>query len=219
MSPRPAGRKTIGAWLERTPSGRARLCFRWKGKLHRITLEYTEKDRDELERVRNLVGSEIRAGVFDPARRFPSVFAKPARVPVVERRPTVASMMPEWIEQKRRRKVNDDRTAKYDSHLRLYVKRHAIGGYDPFDLTRADFEAFVGWIVTEGGEGGQPLSEKTASNVVRSTLKAFLRDIEADASLVALSKVRWERYVPGRVVRMAGAGEEAGVSITGSLIR
>lgn len=200
MSPRPPGRHTIGAWLEWTPKTKARLAFRWKGKLYRITLDLSADDRAELERIRNLVGAEIRAGVFDPAKRFPSVFApKVSVIPLAERSETVSERMPRWIEEKRRRKVLETRTAKYESHWKLYIKRHAIGGLTPSSLTRGDFEDFVGWLVTAGGEEGGALSEKTASNVVRGTLKAFLRDIDADRSLYALSKVRWERYVPGRI--------------------
>lgn len=200
MSPRPPGRKTSGAWIEWTPTKRGRLCFTWEKRLHRITMDYTVKDRRELERLRDLIGAEIRAGVFEPARRFPSVFgAKVSLEPASARVLSVAERMPAWIEEKRRRKVLDTRTAKYDSHLRLYVQRAAFGRLNPFAITRSDFEAFVGWLVSEGGEEGSPLAEKTASNVVRGTVRAFLRDIEADASLVALSKVRWERYVPGRV--------------------
>lgn len=205
MSPRPPGRKTSGCWLEWTPIGRGRLCFTWEKRLHRITMDYTRKDERELARLRDLIGAEIRAGVFDPVRRFPSVFAaKVSLEPASKRALSIAERMPTWIEEKRRRKVLDTRTAKYDSHLRLYISRNPFGRLDPFTLTRSDFEAFVGWLVSEGGEVGEgeqgaPLSEKTASNVVRGTVRAFLRDIEADASLVALSKLRWERYVPGRV--------------------
>lgn len=199
MSPRPPGRKTTGCWLEWTPAGRGRLCFRWEGRLHRITTEYTKAEQAELVRVRDLVGAEIRAGVFDPMRRFPSVFAPKVSVEPASKRATVAGKMPEWINAKKRRKVLDTLTAKYESHLRLYIARAPFGNLDPFSLTRSDFETFIGWLVSEGGEEGRALSEKTASNVVRGTVRAFLRDIEADLSWVALNKIRWERYVPGRV--------------------
>jgi hypothetical protein len=58
-----------------TKWGSLRICFRWPkggdGKLHRITTEYKDReaDRKELEKVVGLIGAEIRAGVFDPAKR------------------------------------------------------------------------------------------------------------------------------------------------------
>ena len=205
MSPRRTGRRTIGAWIEKTPARRLRICFRWpqrKGMLYRITTDLYDdaESRRELERIRDLIGAEIRAGVFRPDRRFPSLFAsKIVLGPGGGGARSFVEQMPEWIEAKKNRKVLKSRTDHYESHFRNYIEPSEFGRLDPMNLTRIDVEGFVAWLVSRAGQNGDGVSEKTASNVVRGTVKAFLGDIEADASLNALSKIVWERYVPGRV--------------------
>lgn len=202
MSPRPKGSRTVGAHFDVTPGGRLRINFTWDARRYRITSDLTDSrdNRREMQKACALVGAEIRAGTFELAKRFPSVVAPKITLgPTTARPPSVADLIPGWIADKRRRRVLESRTRKYESHLRLYVSRHVFGRLDPHTLTRADFELFISWMLSEAGEGGKGVGEKTASNVVRGTVRAFLRDIDADASLQALSRVAWERYVPGRV--------------------
>jgi hypothetical protein len=193
MSPRGEGRRTIGAWIEKTPARRLRICFRWpqrRGRLYRITTDLYDdaEGRRELERVRDLIGAEIRAGVFRPDLRFPSLFAPRVVLGPGGRGPrSFVERMPEWIQAKKMRKVLKSRTDHYESHLRNYIEPSEFGRLDPMDLTRTDVEGFVGWLVSGAGQKGDGVSEKTASNIVRGTIRAFLRDIEADASLNALS--------------------------------
>ena len=202
MSPRDKGRRTIGAWIEIGSSGFLRICFRWparRGRLYRITTELhdTVGDRRELERVRDLVGAEIRSGIFDPVRRFPSVFArKPVIEPFARTARTVADEMRAWIGEKKQRKVRPSRIRDYESHLKNYVEPAELGALAPEAIGRAEARAFQLWLVSQAGAEKKGVSEKTAQNVVRGTLRAFLRD--HGASLDGIDALVWERYAPVR---------------------
>jgi Arm DNA-binding domain len=202
MSPRGEGRRTIGAWIEKTPAGRLRICFRWparRGRRYRITTEYrdTEENRRQIERARDLVGAEIRSGIFDPAKRFPSLFVPRIAIdPVVPSGRSLASRMRAWIAEKEKRKVRASRLRDYRSHLGNYFERAAIGAMEPSAIGRPEAEAFQLWLVSEAGEDGKGVSEKTAANVIRGTLRAFLRD--SDLGFRFLDLLRWERCAPTR---------------------
>src|SRR5215467_3416341 len=134
MSPRVRGRRNIGAFINATPGGRLRLNFRWPlgrdGKLYRVTTDYrdTAEKRRELERVRDLVGAEIRAGTFVLAARFPSLVApKIAVPPPITGGRTLAEDLADWIEEKRLRKVRRSRLREYESHLKNYIATAPIG--------------------------------------------------------------------------------------------
>ena len=202
MSPRNRGRRTIGAWIEKTPTGRLRVCFRWpprKGPLYRITTEFRDnaEDRRRLEGARDLIGAEIRNGIFDPARRFPSLFTpkiviEPAAKPYV----TLAADMRAWIVEKEKRKIRRSRVRDYRSHLNNYFEVAPIGTLDPAAIGKTALDDFVTWLVSAAGEDGKGVSEKTAQNVIRGTLRAYRRD--RSYSLTVLDALRWERYAPQR---------------------
>lgn len=199
MSARPAGTRTRGAWIGWTTTGRARICFRWKGKVHRITLELTRADLAELERIRDLVGAEIRAGIFVPERRFPSVFGPRITISPRAEGPSVAEAMAEWIEEKRLRGVRRSRTREYDSHLRNYVTPAKLGALPFSGVLLSDLQEFQLWLVSRAGEEGRGVHEKTAANVIRGTVQAFIRDRGTPEQLVAVRALKWERYRPGRI--------------------
>jgi Arm DNA-binding domain len=202
VSPRKRGRQTTGAWIETSPAGRLRICFRWParlGRLYRITTEYpdTEANRRHLERARDLVGAEIRSGIFDPAKRFPSLFAPRMAIDsVVPSARSLASKMRVWIAEKEKRKVRASRLRDYRSHLTNYIGRAEIGAMEPSAIGRLEAEAFQLWLVSEAGEDRKGVSEKTAANVIRGTLRAFLRD--SDLGFRFLDLLRWERCAPTR---------------------
>ena len=202
MSPRIKGRRTIGAWIETSFGGRLRICFRWParcGKLYRITTEYpdTEGYRRELERARDLVGAEIRSGIFDPAKRFPSIFAPRMAInPVVRSGRSLASKLRTWIAEKEKRKVRASRLRDYRSHVRNYFERAEIGAMEPSAIGKLEAEAFQLWLVSGAGEDGKGVSEKTAANVIRGTLRAFLRD--SGIPYHFLDSLKWERCAPTR---------------------
>src|SRR5262249_22732608 len=144
-----------------TPGGRLRLNFRWPlsrdGKLYRITTDLTDtlENRHELEKVRNLVGAEIRSGEFVLAKRFPSFVAPKFFVePVHARKRSVVDRMAEWIAAKELRKVRRSRVRDYRSHLENYFVPSAIADLDPFRLRLEDARAFQLWLVSKAGEGG-----------------------------------------------------------------
>lgn len=200
MSPRDKGRRTIGCWIEWTPAGRGRLCFTWNGRLHRITTDYGRKDERELLRVRNLIGAEIRAGVFVPERRFPSVFAPKVRIEPLGTAPLLPEVIEKWIAEKLLRRVRTSRVREYRGHLRNYL---AIGPLARLMLERvglAEMQAFQLWLVSAAGEQKKGISEKTAANVIRGTLQALIRDRGTPEQLVAVRSLTWERYAPTRRV-------------------
>ena len=205
MSPRSKGRRHIGAFINVTPGGRLRLNFRWPrgcdGKLYRVTTDLTDtlENRRELEKARDLVGAEIRCGTFVLANRFPSLVApKIVLEPVQTRRRSLVERMAEWIAEKELRKVRRSRVRDYRSHLENYFLPSAIAELDPFILRLEHARGFQLWLVSRAGEGGAGVSEKTAANVIRGTLRAFLRDLGALDTVAALDQLVWERYEPTR---------------------
>ena len=84
-----------------------------------------------------------------------------------------------------------------------YLRPMAFYGYGELAVgaledpaTLRDFQL---WLVSQAGarKKRKGVSEKTAANVIRSTLKAFARDRGLD--LAAFQKLQWERYLPNRV--------------------
>ncbi len=205
MSPRPKGRRTIGAFINVTPGRRLRLNFRWplgrEGKLYRVTTDFldTLENRRELERVRDLVGAEIRTGTFVLGSRFPSlVTPKVVVTPIRARQCFLVELMRQWIAEKEIRKVRRSRVRDYRSHLENYVAPSMLAELDPFSLRLEHLRAFQLWLVSRAGESGTGVSEKSAANVVRGTLRAFLRDIAASEAMAAFEHLVWERYEPRR---------------------
>ena len=82
----------------------------------------------------------------------------------------------------------------YRSHLTNYFEVASIGAMDPSGIGRWELETFVTWLVSHVGEYGQGLWEKSAANVVRGTLRAYLPD--RGYSLAPLDALRWEPYAP-----------------------
>ena len=170
------------------------------GKPLRITTDFvdtTPEERRRLEEARDLVGAEIRNGIFDPAKRFPSVFAPKIVIePAVTPRCDARCDMRAWISEKEARKVRKSRIRDYRSHLDNYFEVALIGSMDPCAIGKTELEGFVTWLVSKAGKDGNGISEKSAANVVRGTLRAYLRD--RGYSLAALETLRWERYAPSR---------------------
>lgn len=194
----------MGCSVEATGSGKLAYRFRWTGadgarRRFCVTTDLADNtaNRDALERKRTTIGREIRAGTFDPMRHFRNVRwpfgLGPSRaaegMSIVER-------MPEWIRACDRPGVRASRIRDYRSHHRNYFKAHPIGDRDPMRLSKIDLEGFQRWLVTPASAGGAGVSEKTAANVLRGTLGAFLRDIGAPTG--TLEALRWERYAPTR---------------------
>lgn len=203
MSPRDKGRKTSGAYIERTTSGKGRICFRWplgsRGKLYRIAMDLdATKDRAKLEQIRDLIGVEIRAGIFVPSQRFPSIFSPKFQVPEPTVHRSLATEVKRWIDATEKRRVRVSRIRSYRSHLKNYLSTCALAERDPSGLTFEDFRELQAWLRSEAGEAGTGISEKTAANVMRGTLKAFLRDTDRTGSLAELVRLQWEETAPTR---------------------
>ena len=181
----------MGCSIERTKPGLLALRFRLAGRHHSIAteLEDTRENRELLEPRRREIGADIRRGTFDWETWFPgrrSVVLSsgtPSRPLFVE--------FPAWIAEKKRLRVRPSRIAEYESHWRNYISLR-LGECSVGDLAReAVVSELRGWLI-----GDRNLSEKTARNVIRGTLRAFARDHRV--SLAGFDAIRWERYVPGR---------------------
>ena len=194
----------VGCSIERTIRGKLALRFRWMGpdgKRRRfcvtMALEDTTDNRYLLEKKRRAIGRELSEGTFDPLRHFKGIrwpFGMGPVTPVPGA--ALVDRMETWIRNRDRPTVRRSLIRDYRSHLRNYFRRHAIGTLDPMNLALSDYEAFQRWLVTAKGAGGAGLTEKSAANVIRGTLRAFLRD--AKANLATLDELRWGRYVPTR---------------------
>jgi hypothetical protein len=86
----------------------------------------------------------------------------------------------------------------YASHLENYFVPSILAELDPFSLRLEHLRAFQLWLVSRAGESGTGISEKSAANAVRGTVRAFLRDIGATDAMAALEYLVWERYEPKR---------------------
>lgn len=201
--PRPPGAQTRGCYIERTPGGRIRICFRLgsgtKQRLYRITTELWAKnpaDMDRAIRARDLVAAEIRAGIFDPAKRFPSYFSPKL---LLERsapdKGHLSAEIDAWITRIDRPSIRRSRIRNYRNDLK-YVNRHPISKSRVSELGHTDFLDFQKWLTIPKDAGGAGLSEKTAANIIRGTIRAFLRD--TDRPTTVLDKLRWERTAPTR---------------------
>lgn len=197
----------MGCSVEKSRSGKAVLRFRWTapdGKAHHFavttTLSYSDAAKRQLLKDKAaVIGAELRAGTFEYFRHFPPKPARFGLVPpnaIANPGTPLVDQMRVWIDRCKQRKVRASRIRDYESHRANYFTVAEIGRRDPFRLIAEDLEAFQLWLITRAGEGGKGLSEKTAQNVVRGTLRAFLRDVKAPLAL--LDGLRWERYAPTR---------------------
>lgn len=201
MSPRKPGQKARGAWIGWTPAKMGRICFRWpprEGTLYRIPTGYGQDQEARLEEIRDLVGREILAGTFIPEKRFPKVFG-PSIMLDDAVGSTLMLELASWIDEKRTRKVRKSRVREYESHRRNYIAAAPIGGVPVVALSLAHFRAFQLWLVSKAGAEKKGVHEKTAANVIRGTLQAFIRDRGTPEQLVAIRSLTWERYRPGRI--------------------
>lgn len=205
---RPEREPYRGCTIVEKPSGRLALRFRWTppdGRQRRfsVTTKYkaTQANRRLLLDKSAEIGAQIRQGVFDPRAHFDikAPFGLEARS-ILQAPGTGAGKlfdrMRSWIEEKKLRRVRTSRIRDYRSHLANYIEVAPIGQLDPSALGFEDFRAFQLWLVSRAGEKAKGISEKTAANIIRGTLRAFLRD--AGLQLGDLDRLSWERYAPKR---------------------
>jgi integrase len=197
----------VGCTIVVTAKGFIAFRVRWcpaggVKKRYQFTTK-TPATSEELKRAKitaSEIGGRVTLGTFNPHDYFeitPRFGAAGPSKPVLEDS-RLETRMADWIEDRFKRKVRSSRLKDYEKHLRNYFSKHAIGQLNPLALTREELSDFQVWMVSGAGQAGEGVSEKTASNVLRGTLRAFLRDIDADLSLTALGKIRWERYEPQR---------------------
>lgn len=177
----------MGCHAVETSSGKIALRFRWTQpdgvkRYHSVTTPYPDKGSAMLKAA--VIGAELKAGEFDPWRHF----EPPAQRFGLEPRRAlsgdslIVAKVNAWIDAKELRKVRKSRIRDYRSHVENYVEKY---DGDPF----ADLSRFQTWLV-------QRVSEKTARNVIRGTLRAYARDNRIE--LAAFDALTWERYAPTR---------------------
>lgn len=195
-------RKRMGCSVVRTKSGKLSIRWRWvppDGRLRHMSvttaLDDTPENRKRLDNKRAEIGAQLRQGTF----RYEDHFEVPRGwwEPPSPNQPTgmVAGAFDLWVADRELRRVRASRIRNYRSDGRYILERM---GHLPLTALAdgAVVKDFQSWLISRAGKAGTGLSEKTAANVIRGTLRAFMRD--AGLSLAALDALTWERYVPAR---------------------
>jgi Arm DNA-binding domain/Phage integrase, N-terminal SAM-like domain len=173
--------------VQSTRGGLLRVRFRGKlpdGSVHRFAeataLRDTPENRQRLERQAEIIGAEIRAGVFDYLKWFPNGNraaaykgarrAQSFRANIANpQRWTVRRYYDQWIERMAPPVVRASAARDYRSHFRNYIL-DAFGEAALEDLSLAHIEDLR---VTMRDRG---LSEKTIRNAIDGSLRAMVRD-------------------------------------------
>jgi integrase len=198
--------------VEVTASGFLRFRFRSRtpdGQLKRFAeataLPDTPENRDRVAGQAEIMGAEIRGGLFDYLKWFPNgnraaEFLSPAAIQSEQPAPkkssdswTVRRFYGEWIERKTPPVVRVSAMRDYRGHFSNYIL-DVLGDVPLADLSLAHLEDLRTTLRKRG------LSEKTIRNAIDGSLRAMARDAAQDDLAVALpfSKMRWpEKIVPG----------------------
>lgn len=176
-------------------------------------LRDTPQNRDRVARQAELIGAEIRAGVFDYLKWFPhgnrasdfliAAGRKPAAKGARGNSPTIRGYYADWIERKVVPDVRASAARDYRGHFKGYIL-DVLGDTPLEDLSLAHIEELRSAMrkrpVGPDGKPQRPLSEKTIRNVIDGSLRALVRDALEDEIPAAFPfpKVRWpEKIVPG----------------------
>jgi len=196
--------------LQTTTTGFLRLRFRWTlpdGRkryfAEATALRDTAENRNRVQRQAELIGAEIKAGVFDYLKWFPNGNRAadfwPANRPAAAPKPgkpggwTIGRYYAEWIERKVAPYVRVSAARDYRNHFRRYLL-DPLGEVALAELSLAHLED-LRTILRQ-----RKLSEKTIRNVIDGSLRAMVRDAGRDdiAAGFPFPKVRWaEKIVPG----------------------
>ncbi len=165
------------------------------------SLTDTPANRARVQQQAEIIGAEIRAGLFDYLRWFPNgnragaFRERSADSAEAEREPstTIGAYYEEWIERKTPPLVRASAERDYRSHFSNYILDE-LAGLPLEQLALAHIEGLRSTLRQKG------LSEKTIRNVIDGSLRAMARDAAEDDIPVGFPfpKVRWaERIVPG----------------------
>ncbi len=167
-------------------------------------LRDTPDNRERVERQAELIGAEIRVGVFDYLKWFPNgnrageflaVSDRPETglVATPSRSPTVRQYYATWIERKVVPLVRASAARDYRGHFKGYIL-DVLGDTALEGLVLAHLEDLRTTLRK------RKLSEKTIRNVIDGSLRAMVRDALQDdiEAGFPFAKMRWpEKIVPG----------------------
>ncbi len=196
--------------VQATPTGFLRFRFRWTlpdGSLRYFSeataLRDTPENRVRVQLQAELIGAQIRSGVFDYLKWFPNgnraadfltaAIAESATKPINPGSGTVRSYYEEWIQRKVAPYVRVSAARDYRSHFRSYVL-DALGDVAVSELSLTHLEDLRSSLRQRN------LSEKTIRNVIDGSFRAMVRDAGQDdiPTSFPFPKVRWPaKIVPG----------------------
>ncbi len=202
--------KRLACSVQTTPTGFLRFRFRWTlpdGGLRYFSeataLRDTPDNRKRVQLQAELIGVQIRSGVFDYLKWFPNgnrvTDFLSAAIEESETKPidlgieTVRSYYEEWIRRKVVPYVRVSAARDYRNHFRSYIV-DTLGDVPLRELSLAHLEDLRSSLRQRN------LSEKTIRNVIDGSFRAMVRDAGQDdiPTSFAFPKVRWpEKIVPG----------------------
>lgn len=166
-------------------------------------LRDTPENRERVQRQAELIGAEIRAGIFDYLKRFPNgnraadfltaTGAKSETKPTKAGIWTVRRYYEEWTQRKVAPYVRASAARDYRNHFRSYIL-DTLGEVPLCKLSLAHLEDLRSSLRK------RDLSEKTIRNVIDASMRAMVRDACEDDVQAAFPfpKVKWpEKIVPG----------------------
>ncbi len=196
--------------VQATPTGFLRFRFRWTlpdGSLRYFSeataLRDTPEDRERVQLQAELIGAQIRSGVFDYLKWFPNgnraadfltaTIAESETKPTKARVGTVRSYYEEWIQRKVAPYVRASAARDYRNHFRSYIV-DTLGDVPLRELSLTHLEDLRSSLRQRN------LSEKTIRNVIDGSFRAMVRDAGLDdiPTSFPFPKVKWpEKIVPG----------------------
>lgn len=205
--------------VEVTAGRLLRFRFRWKtpdGVMRKLAeasaLRDTPENRHRVERQAEIIGAEIRAGVFDYLKWFPTGNAAAeflaaagapapyAKRPTSDDRYSVRDYYHEWIERKVPPVVRASAARDYRGHFANYILE-VLGDVALEDLSLAHLEDLRTTMRKRG------LSEKTIRNAIDGSFRAMVREAIEDDIVAAFpfAKMRWpQKIVPGPLYVVRG---------------
>jgi integrase len=205
--------------IGRNRHGRLALRLHWEGRRswEGANLRDTKKNREQLQRVADLISAEMRLGKFT-AKRYLHFFPTGNRAAEYDTRPTatgshaeeevaaakaptVRKYFDEWMKHQQPPIVRPAQARDYRQHLTRYVvdavievagTEHILGDLRLDEVKLGHLRAFQGELIGTG------LKVKTVRNIIDGSFRAMIRDARAEEHLAGdpFAGLKWPRTSP-----------------------